>query len=146
MILKWFYSLTISIRDRPFNLKRRGGGLWFFVSFRNFFSDNTRARILFNLKGGLWFFFLKKYSDSQCCWKKYSDFGGGKKNNLIQSLVYIRPLFIIFSFFDWPLHCIPITLLASTKKTFLICWHIHAPLCYPNYQIYFMANRKRKKW
>jgi hypothetical protein len=24
-------------------------------------------------------FFLKKYSDSQCCWKKYSDFGGGKK-------------------------------------------------------------------
>ena len=32
----------------------------------------------FNLKGGLWFF-LKKYSDSQCCWKKYSDFGGEKK-------------------------------------------------------------------
>jgi len=24
-------------------------------------------------------FFLKKYSDSQCCWKKYSYFGGGKK-------------------------------------------------------------------
>ena len=24
-------------------------------------------------------FFLKKYSDSQCCWKKYYDFGGGKK-------------------------------------------------------------------
>jgi hypothetical protein len=23
--------------------------------------------------------FLKKYSDSQYCWKKYSDFGGGKK-------------------------------------------------------------------
>jgi hypothetical protein len=21
----------------------------------------------------------KKYSDSKCCWKKYSDFGGGKK-------------------------------------------------------------------
>ena len=32
----------------------------------------------FNLKGG-YGFFLKKYSDSQCCWKKYSDFGGGKK-------------------------------------------------------------------
>ena len=31
------------IRDRPFNLK--GRGLWFFVSFRNFFSDNTRVRI-----------------------------------------------------------------------------------------------------
>ena len=32
--------------------------------------------------GGKWWvmvFFLKKYSDSQCCWKKYSDFGGGKK-------------------------------------------------------------------
>jgi hypothetical protein len=26
------------LRDRPFNLK---GGLWFFVSFRNLFSDNT---------------------------------------------------------------------------------------------------------
>jgi hypothetical protein len=41
----------------------------------------------FNLKGGLWFF-LKKYSDSQCCWKKYSDFGGDKKNNLIQSFCH----------------------------------------------------------
>ena len=36
------------IRDRPFNLKGGGGGggLWFFVSFRIFFSDNTRVRIL----------------------------------------------------------------------------------------------------
>ena len=32
-----------SLRDRPFNLK---GGLWFFVPFRIFFSDNTRVRIL----------------------------------------------------------------------------------------------------
>ena len=31
----------------------------------------------FNFQGG-YGFFLKKYSDSQCCWKKYSDFGGGK--------------------------------------------------------------------
>jgi hypothetical protein len=30
------------LRGQPFNLK---GGLWFFVSFRNFFSDNTRVRI-----------------------------------------------------------------------------------------------------
>jgi hypothetical protein len=45
------YSGFILVRERPFNLKG-GGGLWFF---------------------------LKKYSDSQCCWKKYSDFGGGKK-------------------------------------------------------------------
>jgi hypothetical protein len=37
----------------------------------------------FNLKGGGYGFFLKKYSDSQCCWKKYSDFGEGKKNNLM---------------------------------------------------------------
>jgi hypothetical protein len=37
----------------------------------------------FNLKGGTGFF-LKKYCDSQCCWKKYSDFGGGKTINLIQ--------------------------------------------------------------
>jgi hypothetical protein len=31
----------IYVRDRPFNLK--GGGLWFFVSFRDFFS-NTRLK------------------------------------------------------------------------------------------------------
>jgi hypothetical protein len=37
------------------------------------------SAISFNLKGGGYGFFLKKYSDSQCCWKKYSDFGGGKK-------------------------------------------------------------------
>ena len=41
-----------SLRERPFNLKGGGGG---------------------------YVFFLKKYSDSQCCWKKYSDFGGAKK-------------------------------------------------------------------
>ena len=35
------HNLSV-FRDRPFNLK---GGLWFFVSFRNFFSDNTRVRI-----------------------------------------------------------------------------------------------------
>ena len=29
------------------------------------------------------YFFLKKYFDSQRCWKKYSDFGGGKKNNMM---------------------------------------------------------------
>ena len=32
------------IGDRPFNLQG-GGGLWFFVSFKNFCSDNTRVRI-----------------------------------------------------------------------------------------------------
>ena len=36
------------VRDRPFNLKGGGGGgLWFFVSFRIFYSDNTRVRIVF---------------------------------------------------------------------------------------------------
>ena len=35
-------KLLTCIRDRPFNLK---GGLWFFVSFRIFFSDDTRVRI-----------------------------------------------------------------------------------------------------
>ena len=33
----------------------------------------------FNLKGGGYVFFLKKYSDSNVAEKKYSDFGGGKK-------------------------------------------------------------------
>ena len=44
--------ILLYVRERPFNLKGGGGGYGFF---------------------------LKKYSDSQCCWKKYSDFGGGKK-------------------------------------------------------------------
>ena len=44
------------IRDRPFNLK---GGLWFFVSFRNFFSDNTRVIILFFLSREAQFFFFQ---------------------------------------------------------------------------------------
>jgi hypothetical protein len=38
----FFFDLQGLIRDRPFNLK---GGLWFFVSFRIFFSDSTRVRI-----------------------------------------------------------------------------------------------------
>jgi hypothetical protein len=46
-----FLKKVFALRERPFNLK--GGGYGFFVFF--------------------------KYSDSQCCWKKYSDFGGGKK-------------------------------------------------------------------
>jgi hypothetical protein len=32
----------------------------------------------FDFQGGLCFF-LKKYSDSQCCWNFFSDFGGAKK-------------------------------------------------------------------
>ena len=46
-----------SIRDRPFNLKGGGGGLWFFVSFRIFFLDNTRVRILIFLAAQTQFFF-----------------------------------------------------------------------------------------
>ena len=42
----------------------------------------------FNLKGGIMVFFQKKYSDSQCCWKKYSDFGGGKKIIWLEFLSY----------------------------------------------------------
>jgi hypothetical protein len=43
----------------------------------------------FNLKGGgALYFFLQKYSDSQWCWKKYSDFGGGKKKSDSEFLSY----------------------------------------------------------
>jgi hypothetical protein len=45
---------TWSIRDRPFNLK---GGLWFFVLFRIFFSDNTRVTIYFFCRAKRDFFF-----------------------------------------------------------------------------------------
>ena len=39
-------NMSNPLRDRPFNLKG-GGELWFFVTFRIFFSDNTRVRISF---------------------------------------------------------------------------------------------------
>ena len=46
----------VILRDRPFNLKGGEGGLWFFVSFKNFFSDNTRVRIFFlSLKARIFF-------------------------------------------------------------------------------------------
>jgi len=38
------YARDVVFRDRSFNLKG-GGGLWFFVSFRNVFSNNTKVRI-----------------------------------------------------------------------------------------------------
>ena len=39
----WLHlCIVVSIRDRPFNLKAAGGGLWFFVSFRNVFFRITR--------------------------------------------------------------------------------------------------------
>ena len=37
---------SVVTKGRPCNLQ---GGLWFFVSFRKIFSDNTRVRILFFL-------------------------------------------------------------------------------------------------
>jgi hypothetical protein len=55
-----FFKIQIQIqsteRDRPFNLKG-GGGLWFFVSFRIFFPDNTRVRIFIFLSGKARIFF-----------------------------------------------------------------------------------------
>ena len=53
------FDTEYCLRDRPFNLKGGGGGggLWFFVSFRNFFSDNTRVRILFFCRAKREFFF-----------------------------------------------------------------------------------------
>ena len=39
-------GVTKAVRDRPFNLQGRGV-MFFFVSFRIFFSDNTRVRIFF---------------------------------------------------------------------------------------------------
>ena len=57
-----FIGLSLVFRERPFNLK--GGA------------------------GGGYGFFLIKYSDSQCCWTKYSDFGGGKKISDSEFLSY----------------------------------------------------------
>ena len=51
------FLLTYILRDRPFNLKGGGEGLWFFVSFRIFFPDNTRVRILLFLSHKAQIFF-----------------------------------------------------------------------------------------
>jgi hypothetical protein len=51
-----FASFGIRVRDRPFNLQG-AGGLWFFVSFRIFFSDNTRVRIFIFFVAWTNFFF-----------------------------------------------------------------------------------------
>ena len=53
-LLRSFFTPD-TVRDRPFNLKV--GGLWFFVSFRIFFSDNTRVRIFFFCHAKCEFFF-----------------------------------------------------------------------------------------
>ena len=45
------------IRDRPFNLKGGGGGVWFFDSFRKKISDNTRVRIYIFLSREVRFLF-----------------------------------------------------------------------------------------
>jgi hypothetical protein len=37
-------------------------------------------------QGGGYGFFLNKYSDSQCYWRKYSDFGGGKTKSVSECL------------------------------------------------------------
>jgi hypothetical protein len=55
-----------------------GSSLQIYEKDQIFLNLNMFRERPFNLKGG-YGFFLKKYSDSQCCWKKYSDFGGGKK-------------------------------------------------------------------
>ena len=46
MVQAW-NCLYIACKLRTDHLTWKGGGLWFFFSFRNFFSDNTRVRIFF---------------------------------------------------------------------------------------------------
>ena len=61
-------------------------------------------------------------------------------------VVFIRSLFIIFFLFRLAI-ALPARLRFMTsdnsfgiyKQTCLICWPIHAPLYYPNYQIYFIV-------
>ena len=53
-IIEMYWFIDTIVRDRPFNLK---GGLWFFVLFRIFFSDNTRVRIKKNCRTKCKFFF-----------------------------------------------------------------------------------------
>ena len=52
---------------------------------------NIRHQLFVWIRGlifGCYVFFLKKYSYSQCRWKKYSDFGGGKKKYDSEFLSY----------------------------------------------------------
>jgi hypothetical protein len=74
----------------------------------------------FNLKGG-YGFFLKKYSDSQCCWKKYSDFGGEKKK-----IIWFR-VFVIKNFALCATKKINILTLVLSEKKILIETKHHTP-------------------
>jgi hypothetical protein len=47
----------ITFKGPTISLEGGGGGLWFFVSFRIFFSDNTRVRIFFFCRAKREFFF-----------------------------------------------------------------------------------------
>ena len=50
--------MPLCLRDRPFNLERGGrGGGWYFVSFRNLFSDNTSVKKKKNCRARREFFF-----------------------------------------------------------------------------------------
>ena len=75
MPLDWLYLI---LRDRPFNYEG-GGGLWFFVSFRKKFPDNTRIRILiffseFNIrlydKNSESYYFFQQHWESEYFFRK----------------------------------------------------------------------------
>jgi hypothetical protein len=55
---------------------------------KDFFRSIVRLIRANEMYRGGYGFFLKKYSDSECCWKKYSDFGGGKKKSDSEFLSY----------------------------------------------------------
>jgi hypothetical protein len=59
-IIKLMNDTEQRYRDRPFNLQ---GGLWFFISFRNFFPDNTRDRIFFSSGFNIRFYDKNSASD-----------------------------------------------------------------------------------
>jgi hypothetical protein len=57
----------MKIRDSPYKKMRKQPNI----------NNICKYKVQRNKEGG-YVFFLKKYSDSLCCLKKYSDCGGGK--------------------------------------------------------------------
>ena len=54
------YLSQTGVRDRPFNLKGGGGGLWFFVSFRIFFRTTQEFEYFFYFCSAKREFFFQK--------------------------------------------------------------------------------------
>ena len=90
------FFLGLFIRNRPFNLKGGGGGVWFFVSFIIFFSNNTRVRIFifFVAQSAKFFPGIQHYAIWQKLWIRLFLFSSTKIRIFFSATLGIRIFFL----------------------------------------------------